>query len=66
MISEKDIEDMGPPQIELEAVKENPDGSMICSLNVNAAGASLLMELGFNALLLKSMQHFEKAIDAEK
>ena len=32
MISEKDIEDMGPPQIELEAVKENPDGSMICSL----------------------------------
>lgn len=63
MISEKDIEDMGPPQIELEAVKENPDGSMVCFLNVNAAGASLLMELGFNSLLLKGMQQFKKVTD---
>ena len=59
MISEKDIEDMGPPQIELEAVKENPDGSMVCSLKMNAAGTRFLIEAGFNSLLLKSLTLFK-------
>jgi hypothetical protein len=55
MISEIDIEDMGPPQIELIQLREEEDGSAICELKTNAAGTHLLMELGFNALLRKAL-----------
>ena len=53
MISEIDIEDMGPPQIEMIKLKENEDGSATCELKANPAGTRLLIEWGFNAMLLK-------------
>lgn len=55
MISEIDIEDMGPPQIEMVHLTENEDGSANCQLKTNAAGARLLMEWGFNAMLRKAV-----------
>ena len=55
MISEIDIEDMGPPQIEMTGLQEQEDGSAICQLKTNAAGTRLLMEWGFNAMLLKAV-----------
>lgn len=55
MISEIDIEDMGPPQIEMINLQENEDGSAICELKTNPAGTRLLIEWGFNAMLLKGL-----------
>lgn len=55
MISEIDIEDMGPPQIELIKLKEEEDGSAICELKTNPAGTHLLVEWGFNAMLRKAL-----------
>lgn len=55
MISEIDIEDMGPPQIELTHLTENEDGSAVCELKANAAGTRLLLEWGFNAMLRKAV-----------
>lgn len=55
MISEIDIEDMGPPQIEMVQLKENEDGSAICELKTNPAGTRLLIEWGFNAMLRKAL-----------
>lgn len=55
MISEIDIEDMGPPQIEMLNLQENEDGSANCVLKTNAAGTRLLMEWGFNAMLRKAV-----------
>lgn len=55
MISEIDIEDMGPPQIRLDNIKENEDGSADCILHMNPAGTRLLIEWGFTALLKKAL-----------
>lgn len=56
MISEIDIEDMGPPQIEMIQLKENEDGSAICELKMNPAGTRLLIEWGFIAMLRKALK----------
>jgi hypothetical protein len=55
MISEIDIEDMGPPQIEMIQLTENEDGSAVCELKTNTAGTRLLMEWGFNAMLRRAL-----------
>lgn len=55
MISEIDIEHMGPPQIEMIQLKENEDGSVLCELKTNTAGTRLLLEWGFNAMLRKAV-----------
>jgi hypothetical protein len=55
MISEIDIEDMGPPQIELIQLTEQEDGSAICQLKTNTAGTRMLIEWGFNAMLMKAV-----------
>lgn len=55
MISEIDIEDMGPPQIEMMNLKEEEDGSAICELKTNPAGMRLLVEWGFNSMLRKAL-----------
>lgn len=55
MISEIDIEDMGPPQIEMIQLKENEDGSAVCQIKMNPAGARILIEWGFNAMLRKAV-----------
>lgn len=55
MISEIDIEDMGPPQIELIQLREEEDGSTICELKTNLSGTRLLIEWGFNAMLRKGL-----------
>lgn len=54
MISEIDIEDMGPPQIELKVLKENEDGSAECTISMNPAGTHLLIAMGFTALIKKA------------
>lgn len=55
MISEIDIEDMGPPQIVVETIKENEDGSANCTIHMNPAGTHLLIALGFTALIRKAV-----------
>jgi hypothetical protein len=60
MISGIDIEDMGPPQIQVEAVDENEDGSMNCLIHMNAAGTKLLIEMGFTSMLMKAVEQLVK------
>lgn len=60
MISQIDIDDMGPPQLEVEEVCEQEDGSTVCTIVVNAAGAKMLFELGFNSLLMKTLNKINK------
>lgn len=55
MISEKDIEDMGPPQIHLIHVEEKEDGSALCNIELNLSATRLLIETGLITLLRKSM-----------
>jgi hypothetical protein len=63
MISKIDIDDMGPPQIEVEEVCEQEDGTMLCTISLNAAGSSLLMEMGFNSLLVNYINKMKKDAD---
>lgn len=57
MISEIDIEDMGPPQIHLVRMEEHEDGSATCEVKTNQAGTHLLVQWGLIAMLEKAIKN---------
>lgn len=59
MISEVDIRDWDP-QISVENIVENDDGSATCQIHANAHGFQLLVQLGFNQMLREAMKLREK------
>lgn len=43
-------------KIQITQIKENPDGSAECALDLDAEGHTLLMEVGFNFLLKSALE----------
>lgn len=62
MISEVDIRDWDP-QIEVENIVENDDGSATCQIRANNHGFRLLVELGFKSMLMQALDKREKEFE---